>query len=205
MNISTDDLDTAVRNLTAKGYRAARFATMAEAVDYIDSCIDGRSVAFGGSVTLLDAGLFDRIASHNTVLWHWKEERLTREELEAEVRKADIYISSVNALTLGGEIVNIDGVGNRTSAIEHGHGKVFLLAGRNKLTADIDRAVHRARNVAAPLNARRLGKRTPCAAKADRCYDCDSPERICRILSILWRCPMRAQIEVLLVDEDAGC
>lgn len=103
-----------------------------------------------------------------------------------------------------GEIVNIDGTGNRVSATLFGHEKVYFVIGRNKLAPTYEAAVYRARNVAAPQRARQLGKKTPCAVKADRCYDCRSPERVCRALVTLWGPMLGMETEVLLVDEDLG-
>jgi hypothetical protein len=110
----------------------------------------------------------------------------------------------VNALSENGEIVNIDATGNRVASIFYGHDLVYLLIGENKIEPDYDSALYRARNVAAPLNAKRLGKKTPCAVKADKCYNCNSPDRICRALSVLWEKPMAAEIEVLLIHENLG-
>ena len=103
-----------------------------------------------------------------------------------------------------GELINIDGTGNRVSATLFGHEKVYFVIGRNKLAPTYEAAVYRARNVAAPQRARQLGKKTPCAVKADRCYDCRSPERVCRALVTLWGPMLGMETEVLLVDEDLG-
>ena len=86
----------------------------------------------------------------------------------------------------------------------YGHKKVYLVVGRNKLAPTYDEALWRARNIAGPRNAQRLGAKTPCAVKGDRCYDCKSPGRICRALVVLWRCMMNSDMEVVLIDEDLG-
>ncbi len=116
-----------------------------------------------------------------------------------------MYLSSVNALAETGEIINIDGAGNRVASTLYGHQKVYLVISRNKLAEDYESALWRARNIAAPKNAQRLNRKTPCAVKADRCYDCKSPERICCGLVVLWRPMMGQDIEIILVDEDLGC
>ena len=118
--------------------------------------------------------------------------------------QTQVYLTSANALAETGEIVNIDGAGNRVAATLFGHERVCFVIGRNKLTATYDEAVFRARNVAAPQRARQLGKKTPCAVKLDRCYDCKSPDRICRGMVTLWGPMMGMPAEVLLVDEDLG-
>ena len=103
-----------------------------------------------------------------------------------------------------GEIINIDGNCNRVASIFYGHKKVYLVIGENKLEKDYDSALHRARNIASPLNAKRVGVKTPCAVKGDKCYDCKSSERICRGLSVLWGIPMTGEFEVILVHEELG-
>lgn len=183
--------------LESKGYAVSEFDTAQAAADYLDQKIDGVSVGIGGSITVEQMGLYDRLCRHNTVHWHWKGGDTTAAAV------ADIYLSSVNALAQTGEIVNIDGIGNRVASILYGHKKVYLLVGQNKIAPDLERALYRARNVAAPLNAKRLGKKTPCAVSG-RCHDCNSPERICKELAVLWGCPMKAEIEILLIHEDLG-
>ena len=122
-----------------------------------------------------------------------------------EAARAQVYLSSVNGLAETGEIINIDGTGNRVSATIYGHEAVYLIVGRNKIAPDYEAALWRARNIAGPKNARRLNRKTPCAVKADRCYDCSSPDRICNALAVFWRKPGGiAHFEVVLVDEELG-
>lgn len=200
MNFSTVE-----KNLKDRGYAVTSFETAAEAVRYLDAQIDRQTVGFGGSVTLEQMGLFEALQSHNTVFWHWRiPEGKTAREIQFAASEASIYISSVNGLAETGEIINIDGTCNRIASILYGHKKVYLVVGENKLARDYDSALHRARNVAAPLNAQRLGVKTPCAAKGDRCDDCKSPERICRGLSVLWEKPMAGEFEVILIHEALG-
>ena len=118
--------------------------------------------------------------------------------------RADIYISSVNGIAETGEIINIDNTGNRVAAVSYGPKTVYLIVGKNKIAPDYESALFRARNVASPLNAQRLNRKTPCAVNGDRCYDCNSPERICRNLSVLWEKPIGAEYEVNLINEDLG-
>ena len=117
---------------------------------------------------------------------------------------AEHYITSVNGLAETGELINIDGTGNRVASTLYGHKKVWFVVGRNKLAPTYEEALWRARNIAAPKNARRLKRKTPCAVKADRCYDCKSPERICRGLVVLWEAIGSMEMEVVLVDEALG-
>lgn len=192
-------------NLEKRGYQVSCFETAREAADYMNAQIDRKTVGFWGSVTLDQMGLYEKLALHNDVRWHWRiPEGKTEKDMRVEANGAEIYVSSVNGLAETGEIINIDGTCNRVAAIFYGHEKVFLVAGENKIAKDYDSALYRARNVASPLNAKRLGSKTPCAVKGDRCYDCDSPGRICRGLSVLWEKPMAGAFEVVLIHENLG-
>lgn len=193
--------ETVKKNLEDRGYTVKVFASGKEAADYLDAAVDGKSVGFGGSMTLDALGLYERLGSHNQVIWHWKQDPGAARK---GAMQADVYLTSANGLAETGEIVNIDGAGNRVAATLFGHEKVYFVIGRNKLAPTYDEAVWRARNIASPQNARRLGKKTPCAVKGDRCYDCRSPERICRGLVTHWGPMIGMAAEVLLVDEDLG-
>lgn len=195
------DLQKTAETLRQLGYETQVCATKEEAAAYLNGKIDGASVGFGGSGTLKAMGLFGLLGTHNTVYWHWEQEA---NEARRSAMDADVYITSVNALAETGELVNIDGMGNRVASTLFGHKKVYFVVGKNKLTGTYDEAVFRARNVAAPLRANQMGKKTPCAVKMDKCYDCKSPERICRGLVTLWRPMMGMEAEVVLIDEDLG-
>ncbi len=198
------DFSKVEKNLKDKGYAVSIFAAAAEAAKYLNEQIDNQTVGVGGSMTFEQMGLFDALKSHNTVFWHWKPGEKPEKEVRLAANAAAVYISSVNGLAETGEIINIDGNCNRVASIFYGHEKVYLLVGRNKLEKDYDSALYRARNVASPLNAKRLGVKTPCAVKGDKCYDCGSPERICRGLSVLLAKPRACEYEVVLIDEDLG-
>ena len=192
--------ETVKKNLEARGFSVSTFSTAAEAAAYLDSAIDGTTVGIGGSMTVQQMGLHEKLAAHNEVHWHWTD----GPEARAKAAHADVYITSANGLTENGEVINIDGAGNRVASTLYGHKRVYFIIGRNKLAPTYDEALWRARNIAAPKNAQRLGKRTPCAVKGDRCYDCKSPDRICRGLVVLWGPSMGVETEIVLVDEDLG-
>lgn len=196
------DFSAVKKNLEARGFRVNTFETAQAAADYLNEAIDGVSVGFGGSITLDQMGLYERLASHNSTVWHWKTDDQSAARQQAMT--ADMYITSVNGLAETGELINIDGVGNRVGATLFGHKKVWFVAGRNKLAPTYDEALWRARNIAAPKNAQRLQKKTPCAVKGDRCYDCKSPDRICRGLVVLWEAMAGTEMEVVLIDEELG-
>lgn len=199
------DFEVVKNALQEKGYAVCCFESAASAANYISESINGKTVGMGGSMTLEEMGLYEKLSTHNQVFWHHRiPEGKTSGEVRVAANAAQIYISSVNGLSENGEIINIDGVCNRVAAIFYGHEKVYLVVGKNKIARDYESTLHRARNIAAPLNARRLHMNTPCAVNADRCYDCKSPDRICRGLSVLWSKPMVGEFEVILIDEALG-
>lgn len=192
-------------NLKNKGYSVKIFDTKESAAEYINGEINNRTVGLGGSVTIHQMGLFGLLSSHNTVFWHdEKPAEMTVAQTRLAATRSEIYISSVNGISEQGEIVNIDNTGNRVAAISYGPEKVYLLIGKNKVAENLEKAIYRARNIAGPLNAKRLNRKTPCAVKGDKCYDCQSSERICRNLSVFWDKPTGAQYEIILINEDLG-
>lgn len=193
------DLEKLQKSLEAEGFAVSRFDTAAQAADYLDAALDGKTIGIGGSITVQEMGLGERLAKHNTVLWHWAG------STTQEAAGAQVYLTSVNGAAETGELINIDGTGNRVASTIFGHEEVYFIVGVNKLAPDYDAALWRARNVASPKNARRLGKKTPCAVRGDKCYDCKSPERICRALVVLWERPTGiGRAEVVLVNEPLG-
>ena len=197
------NIQRTIDSLTREGFAARYFDTAKEAADYLCESISGKTVGFGGSVTLEQMGLYEKLAENNTVYWHWKTNNM---ETRTAAAGAEVYLSSANAIAETGEIVNIDGSGNRVAATLYNHERVVFVVGVNKIAEDYERAVFRARNVAAPLNTRRLGLKTPCAVgKEIKCYNCASKDRICcGVVTLLW--PMRSVkvTEVVVVGESLG-
>lgn len=193
------DFSKVKASLEERGFAVSCFATAEEAMDYLDGKLDGKSIGIGGSMTIRDMGLDQRLETHNQVIWHWKD------GTTQEAARAQVYLTSVNGLAETGEIINIDGTGNRVASTIFGHEEVYFIVGRNKLAPDYDGALWRARNIASPKNAQRLGKKTPCAVKGDKCYNCKSPQRICRALTVLWEAPTGiGRSEVVLIDQELG-
>lgn len=196
------DLTTVEKNLKERGFKVAAFATAKEAADYLNAQIDGESVSFGGSMTLSQMGLFESLGKHNKMFSHWNvPDGMNAAEVLKNASTCDNYLLSANGLAETGEIINIDGTGNRVSSSLYGHKRVWFVVGSNKIAPTYDEALWRARNIAAPKNAQRLGVKTPCAVNGDRCYDCKSPQRICRGLVVLWEAIRSCETEVVLVDE----
>lgn len=199
------DLMNLKDHLEEKGYQVCIFDSKELAANYINSQINGKTVGLGGSVTIHQMNLYAMLSEHNTVYWHdEKPNDMSVMETRTAAARSEIYISSVNGISENGEIVNIDYTGNRVAAISYGPSKIYLVVGANKVTPNLETAIYRARNIAAPLNAKRLNRKTPCAVKGDKCYDCKSPERICRNLSVLWSKPAGSEYEVILINEKLG-
>lgn len=166
----------------------------------------GMRIGIGGSITLREIGVVEMLEKEGYPLYdHWKA-GLSKEEVLATRKSqmtSDLFLASANAITLNGEIVNIDGIGNRVGSTIFGPGKVILVAGYNKIVENVEEAIKRVKNIATPLNARRLNLDLPCA-KVGRCVDCNSPNRICRVIVIHERKPSLTEMLVILVGEELG-
>lgn len=196
------DLEKTGKNLEGRGFRVHRFASGTEAAEFLVQTLHGTSIGIGGSVTIDTLGVYDRLCGSNEVFWHWKNHAL---ETRERAGKAETYLCSANGVSENGEIVNIDGFGNRVAGTIYGPERVFLVVGRNKIAPDLNGAIDRARNIAAPLNARRLSRHTPCAVGEPRCHDCRSPEKVCGVMTVFFMPPTSIkEFHVILVDEDLG-
>lgn len=194
------NVEKTIKNLEFRGFAVSRFSTSAEAADYIVSSVSGTEIGIGGSQTVEALNIYDRLAASNTVHWHWK---VPGPDTIKAANSAPVYISSANALSEDGEILNIDGNGNRLAAEAFGRKKVYIVVGTNKITPDFASALSRARNTAAVKNAARFKKNTPCAVDG-KCHDCRSPERICHGLLVLWGPMNGMEVEVIIIDEELG-
>lgn len=196
------NLEKTRKNLENRGFHAHMFATGAEAADFLVQTLHSTCIGIGGSVTIDQLGVYERLCADNDVIWRWKKPTPDSRERGAA---AETFLCSANGVSETGEIVNIDGYGNRVAPTIYGPQRVFLVVGKNKIAETLDGAIWRARNIAAPLNARRLNMNTPCAKGELRCYDCRSADRICRALSVTLLPPTSIkEFHVLLVDEELG-
>ena len=197
----------AVEKLAAHDFEAIYVRTKEEAVRELWKRITpSQQIGVGGSVTIRGLGVLEKMEAQGyTIYDHWK--RGLSGENVLEIRKkqmtSDLFLTSANAVTLNGELVNIDGIGNRVNSINFGPGKVILVVGYNKIVENVQEGIERIKNVAAPLNARRLNIDVPCA-KVGKCVDCNSPNRICRVLVIHERKPTSTDILIILVGEELG-
>ena len=196
------DMEKTGKNLEGRGFRVHRFASGTEAAEFLVQTLHGTSIGIGGSVTIDTLGVYDRLCGSNEVFWHWKNHA---PETRERAGKAETYLCSANGVSENGEIVNIDGFGNRVAGTIYGPERVFLVVGRNKIAPDLTGAIDRARNIAAPLNARRLNRHTPCAVGEPRCHDCRSPEKVCGVMTVFFMPPTSIkEFHAILVDEDLG-
>lgn len=166
-----------------------------------------KSVSWGGSMTFLDTGLYKSIKENSAleVLDTFDKNISPEENLERRRQSllVDLFITGTNAVTETGQLINLDMTGNRVGAITFGPKNVVILLGRNKIVGDLDEALYRVKNYAAPTNAMRLDKKTPCV-KTSYCEECKSPDRICNYWTITEKSFPKGRIKVVLINEDMG-
>jgi len=166
-----------------------------------------KTVSWGGSMSFVNSGLYDKVRQLPSLeVLDTYQKGMPHEEMIELRRKSllvDLFITGTNALTETGKLVNLDMIGNRVAAIAFGPKSVVILAGRNKVVPDIEEATFRVKNYAAPVNAMRLDKKTPCA-ETSFCHDCKSPDRICNSWTIVEKSFPKGRIKVILINEDLG-
>jgi len=197
-----------LESLKKKKFDPYFFETIEEARRFIPAQVQkGETVGIGGSVTLRhDLGVVEILRGQgNTVYDHWDaKDHQERIQLKRMQRGTDVFLSSLNAFTCDGTLVNLDGGGNRVGGLCSGPKKVIVVAGTNKLVETLDGAIHRTRHHSAPINAARLKRKVPCAATG-MCSDCDAPERLCAALLILFKKPNDIdKFTVILINEEMG-
>ncbi len=186
------------RNM-AGSFARTKEEALAKALELIP---EGSSVTNGGSVSISEIGLVDAVIAGN---YHYIDRNRASDKREAELSAyaADVYLGSVNAITEDGVLINIDGNSNRVSAYAYGPRKLILIVGMNKVTKDVDHAMKRARNEAAPINAQRFGLSTPCS-RTGSCMDCKCPDTICCQFLITRYERHAGRVHVILVNGDLG-
>ena len=200
------NLDAIIETLKKNRYSVRYFDSASEAAEYLNRILDHRVIGFGDSETMCRMGLYEKLSAHKTV-YDPKQSKDNDEFLEIAKKclTTEIYLTSVNAMAETGDLVNIDGTGNRIAGSLFGHEKVYFIVGTNKIEPTLEKAIWRARNIAAPKNAKRYELHTPCAIKGDRCYDCSSPDRICNALTVYWKKMNDIEdVEIILIDEELG-
>ena len=198
--------NTIIKNMAKKNLEGYYCTSSAEAVEKALSLMpEGSSITWGGSVTLSECGLMDALRTNNYKLIDRMTAKTPEEarQLYGQQVMSDFFLMSSNAVTINGELVNIDGNSNRVACLCCGPKNVIVIAGMNKVVSTIEDGVHRVRNFAAPPNTVRLNRNTPCA-KTGKCGDCYSPDCVCSPIVITRRSSIPNRIKVILVGEELG-
>ncbi|MGC8603149.1 MAG: lactate utilization protein [Desulfomonilaceae bacterium] len=200
-------LETTQTALEKNGFKAILVSSKEEAANKImEIAEDCSTVGIAGTHTVRAIEVLPKLEKAGKVLFdHWKLKPGSPEELECRKKQSsvDLFLVSANAVTMNGEIVNRDGCGNRINAMTFGPRKVVIVIGKNKITSDLESAFSRIEEIAGPIRAMSLNRKTPCV-KTGYCMDCDSAERICRITSIMHKRPLMTDITVIMIPEDLG-
>ncbi len=196
-----------IKNLNRRHIEASYCPTVSEAVRRVMELIpDGSSVTWGGSTTIREMGIPNELRKRGTLEVLDRDLAPSREEQQEIYLRAfssDVYLSSANAISEDGVIVNIDGNGNRVAAITWGPKKVIFVIGLNKVAQTVEAALMRARGTASPINAQRFDIKTPC--KTDGvCHNCNTPECVCSYVHFLRNSRNPGRHVVVLVGEDLG-
>ena len=207
MNISQNMLNNILLNFEKRNMKGYFVEDIPQLIKLIKELVlENSIVGCGDSITLEEAGIYSIIRNGNFIfLDKYKKSLTKKEKREIYIKNfsADTFISGANAITEDGKIFNIDGNGSRVAPIIYGPEQVIIVAGINKIVPDMDHAVHRARQTAAPLDAVRLGKTTPCA-KLGYCIDCRHPERICNSFVAIEGQFIKDRIKIIIVDMNMG-
>jgi len=192
--------------LESNGFKAHPCENKTDCADKIISLISSDAVVgIGGSMSVRELGIIDILNQRGQKLVYHTP-GMPREEALAKRREAllsDVYIASPQSVTIDGKLIFLDSNANRSSAVSFGPKKVILIAGFNKIAPDETSGIRRAKEIAAPINARRLNLKTPCV-QTGMCSDCNSPDRICRVLEIIMKKPSPTEMDVVLCVEDLG-
>lgn len=198
----------AVEALGTNGFTAVFCRTPDDARNYIlEAAADAASIGFGGSMTITDLAVQQTLADQGKEILNHGSSALSRDQKMEIMRRqltCDLFLSGSNALTISGELINIDATGNRVAAMFFGPRRVIVVVGRNKLVDGTPQeAIQRVKQWATPPNAKRLSFNTPCA-KTGFCSNCNSPDRLCRVTTIIDRKPRFTDLRVLVVNADLG-
>lgn len=191
----------AQRNIEAFYYKDSK----AMVADILTKIPAGSSITWGGSESVIECGLMEAINNSSYVLLDRTTAKTPEERREfyGKAVMADVFLMSTNAITYGGELINIDGNGNRLACLMQGPKEVFIIVGMNKFVGSIEEGIHRIENIAAPANVQRLQKDTPCHTLG-RCAHCFSKESICSHTVITRRSSHPGRIKVFIVPENLG-
>lgn len=213
---TSQDIEATLESLKANHFDARFAQTTAEARKIMLEMIPLKAtVGVGDSATLRQIGILEELAKRGTEVINPFTPELTQGMAKnlathrlflQTARRAlgtSVFLASSNAVTEDGKLVSIDRIGNRVAGVIFGGEKVILPVGRNKIVKDVDEAIHRIKNLIAPVHVKRKQRRAPCAVSG-KCSDCDSPDRICNIIVILEKKPLYTDLSVILINEDLG-
>ena len=200
-------IEKTIENFKRNNIKGYYRSSKEELIRLLEELIPEKStVGCGDSVTLEQLGVFDYVRNADVVFYDKHKKNLTslqKREIYLDNFRADIFISGTNAITTDGKIINIDGNGSRVAPMLYGPRKVILIVGTNKITKDAEEGLNRVRQVSAPLDAKRLGKNTPCV-KLGKCVDCKSEGRICNDFVVISRQFDPNRIHVIIVEGSYG-
>ena len=200
------DCTKILENLKKRKFTPKYFEDIKSAIDFILEIIPNKdSIGFGGSMTVTEIGLLPKLFERGNTLYHSDYvNNISKEELRLQMHTANWYISSTNALSTTGELINIDGRGNRVAEMVNGPENIIIIAGTNKIVNSIEEGIYRTRNVASPLNCIRLNRNTPCA-KTGKCSYCNTLDTICNA-TVIQHHPMMGQknVYIIIIDKKLG-
>lgn len=199
------DFESIIANLKARNFIPHYCETAAEAKEQILTLVGNRSVGFGGSATIRDMGIYEALEENgNELHWHWKVPKEQKKaERDASI-KADVFMSSANALLPDGRMINIDGTANRLAGLIYGPPTVICVIGRNKIVNTVDEGIERTKRECCPQNARRQSLPTPCSV-TNECADCRCDARMCNVIAIHeWPTRPVKAFHVFVINEDLG-
>lgn len=196
-----------ITNLKKNNMQGFYVENKEELLSKLDELVKNNStVSVGGSRTLFETGVIDYLKNKDVLFYNRYEEELSKDDIKDIYIKSfsvDYYFASTQAITLDGELYNVDGTGNRVAAMLYGPENVVVIVGINKIVDDFDAAIKRNRNISAPANAKRLNRKTPCA-KTGYCMECNSSDRICNEYTLIKRQSQKDRIKVIIVGENLG-
>ncbi|MBI4722977.1 MAG: lactate utilization protein [Candidatus Stahlbacteria bacterium] len=200
-------VNTAMKALEEKNYAVSSVPTKSDALKLVMGMIpEGSTVGTGGSMTVSEVGLLDAIEIGNFKFYNQYRTGLSEDkanEMRTQGLLADYYITGTNAITITGELINLDGFGNRVAAITYGPKKVIIIVGINKFVNSIEEGIHRVRHYAAVLNSKRFNRLLPCT-ETGKCNDCHATDRICNHLLVTYRQHKKGRVSIVIVDEELG-
>ena len=202
-----DKINNLIKTLQKNNINGYMVESKEELISQIEAIVEKDSVvSVGGSMTLFELGIIDYLRKGRYEFLDRYKDGLSPADIEDIYRKsffADAYFTSTNAITEEGELYNVDGTGNRVAAMLYGPKKVIFIVGTNKIVQNMDEAIKRVREIAAPLNTKRLNRKTPCT-KVGHCMDCSSPERICNEYTVIKRQRDKNRMHVIFINENTG-